>query len=104
MQERIYGLTICHNRVILRKQKDKYSRMKNLYLQIKGGGRYVYINRYLNVCNWFNYFSGLEVIGKFVGGAVLVLAIMWLFTQPVLLIIVIALIVIIAMCCAGSSK
>ena len=48
-------------------------------------------------------FSGLEVIVKFVGGAVLVLAIMWLFTQPVLL-IVIALIVIIAMCCAGSSK
>ena len=49
-------------------------------------------------------FSGLEVIGKFVGGAVLVLAIMWLFTQPVLLIIVTALIVIIAMCCAGSSN
>ena len=49
-------------------------------------------------------FSGLAAIGKFVGGAVLILAVLWLFTQPALLIIVIVVLVVIAICCSGSSK
>lgn len=49
-------------------------------------------------------FSGLAAIGKFVGGAVLIFAMLWLFTQPALLIIVIVVLVVIAICCSGSSE
>lgn len=49
-------------------------------------------------------FSGLAAIGKFVGGAILVFVMVWLFTQPALLILVIAVLVVIAICCSGSSK
>lgn len=49
-------------------------------------------------------FSGLAAIGKFVGGAVLIFSMLWLFTQPALLIIVIVVLVVIAICCSGSSK
>ena len=34
-------------------------------------------------------FSGVIAIGKFVGGALLIFGMLWLFTQPVLLIIAI---------------
>ena len=49
-------------------------------------------------------FSGLAAIGKFIGGAVFIFAMLWLFTQPALLIIVIVVLVVIAICCSGSSK
>ncbi len=49
-------------------------------------------------------FSGLAAIGKFVGGAVHIFAMLWLFTQPALLIIVIVVLVVIAICCSGSSE
>ena len=49
-------------------------------------------------------FSGLAAIGKFVGGAVLIFTMLWLFTQPALLIIVIVMLIVIAMCCSGSPR
>lgn len=47
-------------------------------------------------------FSGLAAIGKFVGGAILVFVILWLFTQPALLIVVILAVIVIAVCCLGK--
>lgn len=49
-------------------------------------------------------FSGLAAIGKFVGGALLIFAMLWLFTQPALLIIVMVVLIVIAMCCSGSPR
>ena len=49
-------------------------------------------------------FSGLAAIGKFVGGAVLIFAMLWFFTHPALLIIVIVALSVIAMCCSGSPR
>ena len=40
-------------------------------------------------------YSGIAAIGKFVGFFVLLFAVLWLFTQPVLLIIVIVVLVLI---------
>lgn len=48
-------------------------------------------------------FSGIAVIGKFVGGAILVIGMLLLFTQPVLLVIVIILLVVIIACCSGTK-
>ncbi len=48
-------------------------------------------------------YSGIAAIGKFMGGAILFLAMLWLFTQPVLLVIVIIVMVIIAACCLNSK-
>lgn len=47
-------------------------------------------------------FSGLAAIGKFVGGAILVFVMLWLFTQPALLIVVILAVIVIAVCCLGK--
>lgn len=47
-------------------------------------------------------FSGLEVIAKVVGVLITVVAVMWLFTHPVVLMIVIAIIVVV--CCISGSK
>lgn len=47
-------------------------------------------------------YSGIAAIGKFVGFFVLLFAVLWLFTQPVLLIIAIVVLVLIVICC--SSK
>ncbi|MEI3321584.1 MAG: hypothetical protein V8R92_01375 [Eubacterium sp.] len=46
-------------------------------------------------------FSGVIAIGKFVGGALLIFGMLWLFTQPVLLIIAIIVVVIIIACNLG---
>ena len=45
-------------------------------------------------------YSGIAVIGKFVGFFVLLFVVLWLFTQPVLLIIAIVVLVLIVI---GSS-
>lgn len=47
-------------------------------------------------------FSGLAAIGKFVGGAILIFVMLWLFTQPALLIVVILAVIVIAVCCLGK--
>ena len=47
-------------------------------------------------------YSGIATIGKFVGFFVLLFAVLWLFTQPVLLIIAIVVLVLIVM--AFSAK
>lgn len=47
-------------------------------------------------------FSGVEAIGKFVGGAVLIFAMLWLFTQPVLLVLVILMLIVAVVCCSGK--
>lgn len=47
-------------------------------------------------------YSGIAAIGKFMGGAILFFAMLWLFTQPVLLVIVIIVMIIIAACCLNS--
>ena len=44
-------------------------------------------------------FSGIEAIGKFVGVAVLIFVMLWLFTQPVLLLVVVAVLIIVVICC-----
>jgi len=46
-------------------------------------------------------FSGVIAIGKFVGGALLIFGMLWLFTQPVLLIIAIIVVGIIIACNLG---
>lgn len=48
-------------------------------------------------------FSGIVAIGKFVGGAIFFFAMLWLFTQPVLLVLAIIVVVII-IACSLSSK
>ena len=47
-------------------------------------------------------YSEIAAIGKFVGFFVLLFAVLWLFTQPVLLIIAIVVLVLIVIC--SSSK
>ena len=47
-------------------------------------------------------FSGLEAIGKFVGVAVLIFVMLWLFTQPVLLVVVLFVVIVIAVCCLSK--
>lgn len=47
-------------------------------------------------------FSGIAAIGKIVGFLVLLFVMLWLFTQPVLLVIASIILIIIAVCC--SSK
>lgn len=47
-------------------------------------------------------YSGIAAMGKIVGFLVLLFAMLWLFTQPALLIIAIIVLIIIAVCC--SSK
>lgn len=49
-------------------------------------------------------FSGLAAIAKFVGGVIFIFAMLWLFTQPALLIVVIVVLVLIVIGCSGSSK
>ena len=49
-------------------------------------------------------FSGLEAIGKFVGVVAIIIAVMWLFTQPILLILVIAVLIIVVIAGSHSSK
>jgi len=48
-------------------------------------------------------YSGIAAIGKFVGFFVLLFAMLWLFTQPVLLGIVIAVLILIAVGCSSSK-
>lgn len=45
-------------------------------------------------------YSGISAIGKFVGFFVLLFAVLWLFTQPALLIIAIIVLVLIVICCS----
>lgn len=45
-------------------------------------------------------FSGIAAIGKIVGFLVLLFVMLWLFTQPVLLVIAIIILIIIAVCCS----
>ena len=47
-------------------------------------------------------YSGIAAIGKFVGFFVLLFAVLWLFTQPVLLIIAIVVLVLIVICCSAK--
>ena len=47
-------------------------------------------------------YSGIAAIGKFVGGAVLFFVMLWLFTQPVLLIIAIIVVIAIVACCSAK--
>lgn len=42
-------------------------------------------------------YSGIEAIGKFVGFVVLMLACMWILTNPVVLILVIVIIIVVCM-------
>ena len=95
-QERIYGLVIWHNRVILREIRG------TAYMHILAFILMFVFGSIAAACS--GDFSGLAAIGKFVGGVILVLAMMWLFTQPVLLVIVIVLLILIGICCSGSSK
>lgn len=44
-------------------------------------------------------FSGFELIGKGIGYIALLIAAMWLFTHPVLLVIVIAILLLVAFVC-----
>jgi len=48
-------------------------------------------------------YSGIAAIGKFVGFFVLLFVMLWLFTQPVLLVIVIAILILIAVGCSSSK-
>lgn len=48
-------------------------------------------------------YSGIVAIGKFVGFFILLFAMLWLFTQPVLLVIVIAVLILIAVGCSSSK-
>ena len=48
-------------------------------------------------------FSGLAVIGKVVGVFLLLFAMLWLFTQPILLVAVIVILIAIAICCSASK-
>ena len=48
-------------------------------------------------------YSGIAAIGKFIGGALMIFIMLWLFTQPALLAIVIFLLIIIVVCCSGSK-
>lgn len=43
-------------------------------------------------------YSGIAAIGKFIGYAVLIFAMLWLFTQPLLLIVVIIVLILIVLC------
>ena len=45
-------------------------------------------------------YSGIAVIGKFIGYAVFIFAMLWLFTQPLLLIVVIIVVILIVLCCS----
>ena len=47
-------------------------------------------------------YSGIAAIGKFVGFFVLLFAVLWLFTQPVLLIIAIVVLVLIVIGCSAK--
>ncbi len=47
-------------------------------------------------------YSGIAAIGKFVGFFVLLFAVLWLFTQPGLLIIAIVVLVLIVICCSAK--
>ena len=47
-------------------------------------------------------YSGIAAIGKFIGGALLIFGILWLFTQPALLIGVIAVLILVAICCIAK--
>ena len=47
-------------------------------------------------------YSVIAAIGKFVGFFVLLFAVLWLFTQPVLLIIAIVVLVLIVICCSAK--
>ena len=49
-------------------------------------------------------YSGIAAIGKFVGFFVLLFAVLWLFTQPVLLIIAIIVLVLIVICCSTKQQ
>ena len=111
-QEKIYGLVICNNRVILRKTKrqsfkdglyyEEQNKEEAAYMHILALLLLFVIGSIVAACD--GDFSGLAAIGKFVGGAVLIFAMLWLFTQPALLIIVIVVLVVIAICCSGSSE
>lgn len=48
-------------------------------------------------------YSGIAAIGKFVGFFVLLFAMLWLFTQPVLLVIVIVVLIVIAVGCSSAK-
>lgn len=48
-------------------------------------------------------YSGIVAIGKFVGFFVLLFAMLWLFTQPVLLVIVIVVLIVIAVGCSSAK-
>ena len=73
-----------------------------------GGGSYAYTSVYfifivgsiIAACD--GDYSGIAAIGKFVGFFVLLFAVLWLFTQPVLLIIAIVVLVLIVI--AFSAK
>lgn len=47
-------------------------------------------------------YSGIAAIGKFVGFFILLFAMLWLFTQPILLIIVIVVLILIVICCSAK--
>ena len=48
-------------------------------------------------------FSGLAAIGKIVGFFVLLFVMMWLFTQPILLVVVIVMAIFILIVCSSSK-
>ena len=76
--------------------------INELKMSFYGGGSYAYTSVYFNICSRFNHYSGIAAIGKFVGFFVLLFAVLWLFTQPVLLIIAIVVLVLIVI--AFSAK
>ena len=47
-------------------------------------------------------YSGIAAIGKVVGFFVLLFAMLWLFTQPAILIIVIVVLILIVVCCSAK--
>lgn len=98
---------ICNNRVILREAREMNLHGWLFYIrQRTREAAYMHILAFILIFIFGSIvaacdgdFSGLAAIGKFVGGAVLIFAMLWLFTQPVLLIIVIVIaVVIVALC------
>lgn len=47
-------------------------------------------------------FSGVEVIGKVLGFLFLMIGMMWLFTQPAVLLVVMVIVALIVICCCTS--
>ena len=75
--------------------------IKELKMSFYEGGSYAFVvGSIIAACD--GDYSGIAAIGKFVGFFVLLFAVLWLFTQPVLLIIAIVVLVLIVIGCSAK--